>query len=133
MRFRRNVHYEFGLKTIHLVSFLAVGMLLVLLFFFPCGFVTPQGLEVSLPRQFTAEGFTAGKTIEIVMDEQGSTFVDGRPASARMLRELLSVEGKGGCQVLIKAHKRAPLDAVTGLWNLCREAGVGGVNLLSNE
>jgi biopolymer transport protein ExbD len=133
MRFRRNVQYEFGLKAIHLASFMGVALLLLLVFFFPGGFVTPQGLGVSLPRQFTAEGFVAGKTIEIVLDEQGSMSVDGRPAARQMLKELLAVEGKGGCQVLIKAHKRAPLAAVTGVWELCREAGVDGVNLLSNE
>ena len=133
MRFRRNVDYEFGLKGIHCVSFMGVGLLLILLFFFPFGFVAPQGLEISLPRQFTAEGFAAGRTVEIVLDEQGSTFVDGRPVAGQVLRELLSVEAKGGGQVLIKAHKRAPLEAVTRLWDLCRQAGVGGVNLLSNE
>jgi len=132
MRFRRNVQYEFGLKTIHLVAFLSVAFLLVLLFFFPCGFITPLGLAVNLPRSFTGQGFAPGKTIEITINEQGGSFIDGRPAGTQMLKELLLAEGRGS-QVLIKAHKRAPLDAVTGLWNLCREAGIVGVSLLSNE
>jgi len=132
MRFRRHLKLEQGLKDIDIVPLINMIFLLVLFSMLTSGFVVQTGLKVNLPKALTSEAVKY-ENIEIVVSGDNVIYLNNQVVDLKELKTVFeSISGRNAA-VLIKADRRAALDKVVGIWDLCRQQGIIQVNIATDQ
>lgn len=131
MRFKSHLESDRGLKQIIVVPLIGVVLLLLIFFLLISNFVSPQGINVNLPKALTSEA-VGQRNPEIVISEKNEVLLDGKVITLGNLKNLLAQFSRNNIPViLIKADKSALLGKVIEVWNTCKDAGVKQLNLLT--
>jgi len=132
MRFRRHLKLEQGLKNIDIVPLINMIFLLVLFSMLTSGFVVQTGLKVNLPKALTSE-VVKYENIEIVVSGDNVIYLNNQVVDLKELKIVFeSISGRNAA-VLIKADRRAALDKVVGIWDLCRQQGIIQINIATDQ
>ena len=105
-----------------------LDVVFILLIFFVIGAAfAVHGMDLDLPESRVSRSY-AGKTMEIVLDENGALFQDGQPVSAVELavsleRAVEPLPGRTPPQILLKASSRASVGAFMRAVDLIRDNG----------
>jgi len=115
--------------VVPLAALIDVVFLLLIYFLLTSSFVSRTGLKLELPEAGTSAPVTGPIVVEV--DRRGEIFFEGRPLSTEGLEHLLNRKIARGetRSVLIRADRRAPLQAVVSVMEVARRAGARGVAL----
>lgn len=88
------------------------------------------GIGLELPRSTTAQSHDA-TYIELVVNEAGSVFYEGKLVSQSMLREIISpiLKQSPRMPIVIKADRRARYEHVYSIMDLVSQAGGSSIHL----
>ncbi|MDD5347750.1 MAG: biopolymer transporter ExbD [Candidatus Omnitrophica bacterium] len=131
MKFSRHLQYEYGVKQLLLVPLVNLLFLLVVFLLVVSPLVDQPGLKVRLPG-FVTTGIVAGENIEIVIAADGAAYYRGAGIRQEELAAMLMHLWPRQITVLIKAHKDAPLGAITQIWDTCRRSRVTRINVATS-
>ena len=131
MKFKGRMELEHGLKPIAIVPLVNIFFLLVLFFMFSSSLVMQPGMQVRLPRMVTSD-VAAADSIEIMITAENAVYVDGTAVTTQELKRLVKRAASGGRPVMLKADQHAPLGMVVELWDMCKNAGIPQVNLVTS-
>lgn len=132
MKFRRHTELEHGLKSIDIAPLIDMVFQLLIFFMLTSSFVMQPGIKVNLPRAITSEVVKYENT-EIVISSENIIYFDGKVITAQELKTLLKQVAETKQGILIKADRRASLGRIVEIWDMCRDLGVTGINIATNQ
>ena len=103
-------------------------MLVLLIVFMVAAPLLQQSVEVSLPKAVTGQQTEQGDTITITLSKDHLIYLGDELLTVKELRRQLQDVG-GGRAVMIRADRRAYVDRLMELWDLCRETGFSQVHI----
>jgi biopolymer transport protein ExbD len=131
MRFRSRLTYEHGLKALHIAPFVSIAFLLLLLFLFSTKFCSLSGIRMDAPSVVSIPG--GDGVLEILIADDSACYVNGSQVTEPQMKALLAELSSRDPGVLIKASRKAPLDAALNLWRLCEQSGMHRINLITDK
>ena len=130
MKFRRNLRYENVLSPVYLVPAVTLAFILALIGALGphlCRFPGMQVRQPSLPLALSGR-----QMLQIAVGDDSSFSLDGAAVTREQLSVLLRAVSFRDPQVLIKASRKAPIEAAMELWRLCGQAGIQRVSLVTD-
>jgi len=92
----------------------------------------PSGIKVNLPRAITSETVKY-ENAEIVISGENVIYLNGKIVSAQELKTLLQQAAKMKQPLLIKSDRRASLEKIVEIWDMCRDLGITQINIATNQ
>jgi len=133
MRFRRHLELEHGLKQIYIAPLINTVFQLFIFFMLTSSFILqPSGIKVNLPRAITSETVKY-ENAEIVISGENVIYLNGKIVSAQELKTLLQQAAKMKQPLLIKSDRRASLEKIVEIWDMCRDLGITQINIATNQ
>ena len=124
------------MAEINITPFTDVLLVLLIIFMILAALVAPPGFEKKLPDPGGAPPphAAAARTIEVVVNERGTIFVDGKPSGERALyADLLdTVRRRGRLHVALAADVKAPYSAVIRVLDAAKIAGLDDVGFVTS-
>lgn len=112
----------------------AVTLMMFLIGWIPLSplFISATGIAVQLPPAVTAEVVgTAGVVITITDDRR--IYVNGELADMEGLEKNLSPLIRQQPSVLIKADRKASMEVLGQVWDVCRKAGASKISMATSR
>ncbi len=94
---------------------------LLLFFMLTSSFILYPGIKVSLPKAVTGQQTTASSFV-ITLTKEHLIYWGDQAVTMKALRQHLKQTGSG-TPVLIRTDRRAYVDRLIELWDLCRDTG----------
>jgi biopolymer transport protein ExbD len=132
MRFKHRLQLEYGLKQIVIAPLINMLFLLLAFFMLVTNFIIQPGTRINLPRVITSE-VADYKNIEILISGENTFYLNGTVVTAQELRRYLMQLSKRKQPILVKADRRASLDKVAEIWDMCKELGITQLNIATNQ
>jgi biopolymer transport protein ExbD len=124
------------MAEINITPFTDVLLVLLIIFMILAAIVASPGFEKQLPDAGTTRPTrtTAARTIEVVVNEIGAIFVDGKPSGERALyADLLeTVHRRGKLHVALAADVKAPYSAIIRILDAAKFAGLEDVGFVTS-
>ncbi len=123
------------MAEINITPFTDVLLVLLIIFMILAALVAPPGFEQQLRDPGGApRPIVAARTIEVVVNERGAIFVDGKPAGERALyAELLdTVRHRGRLHVALAADVKAPYGTIIRVLDAAKIAGLDDVGFVTS-
>jgi biopolymer transport protein ExbD len=124
------------MAEINITPFTDVLLVLLIIFMILAAIVAPPGFEKQLPDPggFRPTHTTAARTIEVVVNERGAIFVDGKLSGERALYADLieTVRRRGKLHVALAADVKAPYSAVIRILDAAKIAGLDDVGFVTS-
>ncbi len=124
------------MAEINITPFTDVLLVLLIIFMILAALVAPPGFEKQLPDRGTVPPTSTVKarTIEVVVNERGTIFVDGKPSGERALyTDLLdTVRRRGRLHVALAADVKAPYSAIIRILDAAKVAGLDDVGFVTS-
>jgi biopolymer transport protein ExbD len=124
------------MAEINITPFTDVLLVLLIIFMILAAIVAPPGFEKQLgdPGRARPTRVTTARTIEVVVNETGAIFVDGKRSGERALyADLLStVRQRGRLHVSLAADVKAPYSAVIRILDAAKFAGLDDVGFVTS-
>jgi len=130
MRFKRRLTIEKG--HLDIAPLIDVIFLLLIFFMLTSSFIFQPGIKVDLPKAVTSEVIHE-KNLNIVVKKDNSVYVDERRLDRDELLSRLRIASKSEKPILIKADRKASLDRIVYIWDLCRQEGVKKINIATTQ
>ena len=123
------------MAEINITPFTDVLLVLLIIFMILAALVAPPGFEKQLPDPGHAPPprAIAARTIEVVVNETGAIFVDGRRSGERALYADLRgvVQRRGRLHVALAADVKAPYAAIIRILDAAKFAGLNDVGFVT--
>ena len=133
MQFRRIVRRsQLAKGQIDIAPLIDCVFLLLIFFMLTSNFILQPGIRVQLPRAVTSEVIDS-ENIVIMVTSQDLVFLNEKPMQIGPLTERLRTAARDGSHILIKADRGASIGRVVEIWDLCRELGIGQVNIATSQ
>jgi len=124
------------MAEINITPFTDVLLVLLIIFMILAAIVAPPGFEKQLgdPGKAPPPPVTAVRTIEVVVNETGAIFVDGKSSGERALYgDLLeTVHRRGKLHVALAADVKAPYSAIIRILDAAKYAGLDDVGFVTS-
>jgi biopolymer transport protein ExbD len=124
------------MAEINITPFTDVLLVLLIIFMILAAIVAPPGFEKQLPDPGTAPPprTVAARTIDVVVNERGTIFVDGKPSAERALYGALldTVRRRGRLHVALAADVKAPYAAIIRVLDAAKVAGLDDVGFVTS-
>jgi biopolymer transport protein ExbD len=124
------------MAEINVTPFTDVLLVLLIIFMILAAIVAPPGFEKQLgdPGRTKPTRTTAARTIEVVVNETGAIFVDGRRSGERALYADLrdTVRRRGKLHVALAADVKAPYSAIIRILDAAKFAGLDDVGFVTS-
>jgi biopolymer transport protein ExbD len=124
------------MAEINITPFTDVLLVLLIIFMILAALVAPPGFEKQLPDRGGAPPprNVAARTIEVVVNERGAIFVDGKPFGERALYGGLldTVRRRGRLHVALAADVKAPYSAIIRILDAAKVAGLDDVGFVTS-
>jgi len=119
---------------INMTPLIDVLLVLLIIFMILAAIVAPPGFEKQLGDPGTAPPTTAVRTIEVVVNELGAIFVDGKRSGERALYAdlLATVRHRGKLHVALAADVKAPYSAIIRVLDAAKFAGLDDVGFVTS-
>jgi len=119
--------------TLPLTALIDIVFLLLIYFLLTSSFITREGLKVELPKARSGETIKAPLTVYV--DREGEIYFRGQRMSGMALREALYEEltKTSEKRIIIKADRKAPLEAVVSAMDMARLAGAETLSLATEK
>lgn len=132
MRFKGRMELEHGLRQIDIAPLIDIVFQLLIFFMLTSSFVMQPGIKVNLPKAVTSEVVKYEDT-EILISSENVVYLDGKVVTLQELKTLLKQIARLKQGILIKADKRASLGRAVEIWDMCRDLGISGINIATNQ
>jgi biopolymer transport protein ExbD len=109
-----------------------VMFLLLIFFMLTSNFVFQPGIKVSLPKAITSEVISS-ENIVVTVTGQDLLFLNEKPITINELTAKLKEGARESKSLLLKADTNASLGRVVEIWDLCRDLGIGQINIATNQ
>jgi len=124
------------MAEINITPFTDVLLVLLIIFMILAALVAPPGFEKQLPEPggFEPPRTVAARTIEVLVTEIGTIFVDGKPSDERALYGdlLATVHRRGKLHVALAADVKAPYAAIIRILDAAKVAGLNDVGFVTS-
>jgi biopolymer transport protein ExbD len=124
------------MAEINITPFTDVLLVLLIIFMILAAIVAPPGFEKQLgdPGRTKTTPTTVARTIEVVVNENGRIFVDGKPSDERALYGdlLATVHRRGKLHVALAADVKAPYAAIIRILDAAKVAGLDSVGFVTS-
>jgi biopolymer transport protein ExbD len=124
------------MAEINITPFTDVLLVLLIIFMILAALVAPPGFEKQLPDAggLPPPHLTAARTIEIVVNETGAIFIDGKRSDERRLYADLNgvVRQRGRLHVALAADVKAPYAAIIRILDAAKYAGLNDVGFVTS-
>jgi biopolymer transport protein ExbD len=124
------------MAEINITPFTDVLLVLLIIFMILAALVAPPGFEKQLGDPGTAppQHTTAVRAIEVLVNETGAIFVDGKPSGERALYADLRdvVQHRGKLHVALAADVKAPYSAIIRVLDAAKFAGLDDVGFVTS-
>ncbi|MFH0772501.1 MAG: biopolymer transporter ExbD [Candidatus Omnitrophota bacterium] len=116
-----------------IAPFLNLFLLLFLFFVLIWGYAASsnEGIGVILPKAVTSRT-VAGDSLILTITREKLIYINGGLVSLKELALRLK-DLPARSSLLIKADKGTPLERVVEVWDICKQAGIGQVNLATTQ
>ncbi len=124
------------MAEINITPFTDVLLVLLIIFMILAALVAPPGFEQQLRDPGSARPLrtVAARTIEVLVNERGAVFVDGKPSGERALyADLLdTVRRRGKLPVALNADVKAPYGTIIRVLDAAKVAGLDDVGFVTS-
>jgi biopolymer transport protein ExbD len=124
------------MAEINITPFTDVLLVLLIIFMILAALVAPPGFEKQLPDPGAAppERATRARTIEVLVNERGAVFVDGRRTDgARVYADMTNVaRRRGRLHVALAADVQAPYGTIIRILDAAKLAGLDDVGFVTS-
>ena len=124
------------MAEINITPFTDVLLVLLIIFMILAALVAPPGFEKQLgdPGAAPPKHTTAVRPIEVLVNETGAIFVDGKPSGERALYADLRavVQRRGKLHVALAADVKAPYSAIIRILDAAKFAGLDDVGFVTS-
>ncbi|MFA6349600.1 MAG: biopolymer transporter ExbD [Candidatus Omnitrophota bacterium] len=131
MRFKKNIKLSFGLNSLSLVPLANLVLLLIGFFVLSWSLMTQPSVKLSLPFASTSQMAGSG-AIELIVTSDNKILFGSSVIEPQGLKKLLTQAAGRRQSVLVKADKRASLEQISRILDLCREAGIKYTNIATD-
>ncbi|MFA5272093.1 MAG: biopolymer transporter ExbD [Candidatus Omnitrophota bacterium] len=128
MRFRKLLLKESNLSQTSIIAFLNIIFLFFAFLILSSGLNVTSGLNVKFPRVLTNNEFDAS-TLDLVVSGGNTIYIQDKQVELNVLKSFLS--GYKYTSILIKADKKASLEVITGIWNVCKDVGIEKIGIVT--
>lgn len=133
MQFKRIVRRsQLAKGQIDIAPLIDCVFLLLIFFMLTSNFILQPGIRVQLPRAVTSEVIDS-ENVVITVTSQDLIFLQDKPTQIAPLTDRLKTAARENAHVLIKADRGASVGRVVEIWDLCRELGIGQVNIATSQ
>ena len=123
------------MAEINITPFTDVLLVLLIIFMILAALVAPPGFEKQLPTSGEpSPKTTAARTIQVLVNERGAIFVDGKPSNEHALYADLqnTVRRRGRLHVALAADVKAPYAAIIRVLDAAKVAGLNDVGFVTS-
>ncbi|MBI4432938.1 MAG: biopolymer transporter ExbD [Candidatus Omnitrophica bacterium] len=133
MRFKRlKRRTEIKKGQLDIAPLIDVVFLLLIFFMLTSNFIFQPGIQVKLPKAITSEVISS-ENLVVTVTGQDLLFLNDEPITVNDLVLRLKEASQDNKTLLLKADTRASLGRVVEIWDLCREQGIGQINIATNQ
>ena len=129
-RLRRRTEIKKG--QLDIAPLVDVVFLLLIFFMLTSNFVVQPGIRVSLPKAISSEVIRS-ENLVVTLTGQDLLFLNDEPVTVEQLVPRIRQAAQQSKTVLLKADTNASLGRVVEIWDLCRESGIGQINIATNQ
>ena len=129
-RLRRRTEIKKG--QLDIAPLIDVVFLLLIFFMLTSNFVVQPGIRVSLPKAISSEVIRS-ENLVVTLTGQDLLFLNDEPVTVEQLVPRIRQAAQQSKTVLLKADTNASLGRVVEIWDLCRESGIGQINIATNQ
>jgi len=86
------------------------------------------GVNAKFPRVLSGSEFS-DSTLSLVVSGDNKIYIQDKQVSLNILKDFL--KDYKYTSILIKADKKANLEAVTGIWNVCKDVGIEKISIIT--
>lgn len=131
MRFHRRTNPIYGLEQITLTSLINVVFLVITFFMLSSAFVAKPTVRIKLPKAITSE-IVKRENLVIVVTGEDVIYFNNSVLTMQELQSELSRPSHQNLPILIKADRRASVDKVIDIWDLCRQLNIEQVSIATD-
>ena len=125
------------MAEINITPFTDVLLVLLIIFMILAALVAPPGFEKQLPDRGGAPPprVPAARTVQVLVNERGAVFVDGKRSGERALyADLLdTVRRRGRLHVALAADVKAPYGTIMRVLDAAKAAGLDDVGFVTSS
>ena len=121
--------------TINITSLIDVVLLLLIFFMVSTNFIEQPGMKLDLPDSETASSSAAGNELEVIIQSDGSLFLNGEALTIEELRiqfEKFAVESSAQ-SLFLKADKNVTHGTVVEVMDIARLTGIEKIIIASTK
>jgi biopolymer transport protein ExbD len=130
MHFKSNIELKKG--RLDIAPLIDVVFLLIIFFMLTSNFITQQGIKVNLPEAASGKVIT-GEDLVIFVTAEGKYLLNGKETGFNELSDRIESAARDDANILIRADRKAHLEGVIKVWDICRGAGIDNVNIATLE
>jgi biopolymer transport protein ExbD len=131
MRFKKNIKPSSGLNSLDFIPVVNLVLLSMAFFILAWALITQPSVKVNLPFASTSQMAGSG-AVELIITSENRILFDSVFIEAESLKKLLVQASLRRQSVLIKASKKASLEHVAMVLDICRQAGIRYTNIASD-
>ncbi len=125
------------MAEINITPFTDVLLVLLIIFMILAALVAPPGFEKQLPDRGGAPPprVVAARTIQVLVNERGAVFVDGKRSGERALYADMidTVRRRGRLHVALAADVKAPYGTIMRVLDAAKAAGLDDVGFVTSS
>ena len=117
---------EEPIAEINVVPLVDIILVVLIIFMVTAPLVLKPTIDVNLPKASSGQQSQDEKKIEVVINEGGSIFLDGKEISLDQLEESVRVQSQTfkDSSVVLTADKEVTLDGLTSIIDIIKNAGI---------
>ncbi len=133
MRFKRLKRRTEILKgQLDMAPLIDVVFQLLIFFMLTSNFVVQSGIKVHLPKAISSEVIRS-ENLVVTLTGRDLLFLNDQPITINVLTEKIREAAQENKTLMLNADTDASLGRVVEIWDLCRQLGVGQINIATNQ
>jgi len=128
VRFKKLLLKEPDLTRATMVSFLNIIFLFFAFLVLSSTFNVTAGLNVKFPHVLSSNELSTS-TLNLVVSGDNIIYIQDKQVGLNILKGFL--RGYKYTSILIKADKKASLEVITGIWNVCKDVGIEKISIVT--
>lgn len=132
MKLRSSLSHIQNINMIHVLPLMDIIFLTLFFFILFSPLVSDPHINVHLPKAVASSAIEED-IITITVTSENILYLNDKIVTMKKLSSILEKDKDGRKTVLLKVDRRASMDQIFAIWDICRDLGIENINIATNQ